>query len=159
MNTIFANNTYYVFNLLSSNSHHFSIILVAITASPSSGRKIGNAIIKCDEVQYSVGITNLTAFRATGRFTCEHEGLYIITASLMSFTPSARYYVSLNGKDISQHAIDHSNSDDDEDQIGAVTLTRQLHPNDQVWLQGIMGFQFAYFYGGDASTFTIIKIK
>ncbi|XP_071123138.1 uncharacterized protein [Mytilus edulis] len=132
---------------------------VAITAYPSSGVTLSepNTILKFNDEHCSVGITNLTAYRTTGKFTCEHEGLYIISASLMSFTGGANYHISLNGKAISQTDIDHSGGGANEDRIGAVTLTWKLNLNDQVWLES--GINSWYLYGGQASTFTIVKIK
>ncbi|CAC5389214.1 unnamed protein product [Mytilus coruscus] len=110
-------------------------IIIAITVYPSSGGKVSSTIMKFDDIQYSVDITNLSAYKTTGKFTCEHEGLYMISASVMSHTPGADYYISLNGNYISQTDIDHSSNDGElKDRIGAVTLTRKLNLNDQVWL-------------------------
>lgn len=75
----------------------------------------------------------------------------------MSFNPGAHYQISLNGNVISHTFIDHSNTDDIKDRIGAVTLARKLHRNDKVWLEAVLVPW--YFYGGDASTLTITKIK
>ncbi|OPL32816.1 hypothetical protein AM593_04754, partial [Mytilus galloprovincialis] len=103
-------------------------IEVAMTAHPSANALTSNTIMKFDDVKYSVGITNLS----TGKFTCKHEGLYLISASVKSSTNNAVYFIRLNGNDISLthiglHKEQHAHT-------GAVTVTRMLKRNDQVWL-------------------------
>ncbi|VDI10352.1 Hypothetical predicted protein [Mytilus galloprovincialis] len=127
---------------------------VAITAHPSSQGTISNTIIKFDNVKFSVGITNMSAYKTTGKFTCEQEGLYLISASVLSNTNSAHYYVILNGKSVSLTYIgSHSST---YDHTGAVTITQNLHPNDQVWLYADGSW---FLFGNLHSQFTIIKIK
>ncbi|VDI69475.1 Hypothetical predicted protein [Mytilus galloprovincialis] len=127
---------------------------VAMTAHPSTQGTISNTIMKFDDVKYSVGITNLSSFKTTGKFTCEHEGLYLISASVTSYTSGAQYYIRLNGNDISytyigQHSGGYAFT-------GAVTVTRKLNPNDQVWLYAAGSW---YLYSGIPSKLTIIKIN
>ncbi|CAG2246631.1 unnamed protein product [Mytilus edulis] len=127
---------------------------VAMTAHPSSQGTIGYAIIKFDNIKYSVGITNLSTYKTTGKFTCEHEGLYLISASVMSNTNKAYYHIRLNGNDISYtYIVEHSGS---KAFTGAVTVTTMLNPNDQVWLYAGGSW---FIYSGLWSKLTIIKIK
>ncbi|XP_063397775.1 uncharacterized protein LOC134682123 [Mytilus trossulus] len=127
---------------------------VAISAHPLTSRTITNTIMRFNEVRYSVGITNLAAFKSTGKFVCEHVGLYLISASVMSYTSGARYRINLNGNDISETRVGQHSSN--YDHTGGVTVTRKLNPNDQVWLYAIGSL---YLTGGIHSTFTIIKVK
>ncbi|XP_076071309.1 uncharacterized protein LOC143042745 isoform X5 [Mytilus galloprovincialis] len=127
---------------------------VAMTAHPSSHVIITNTIMKFEDVKYSVGITNLSTFKSTGKFTCEHEGLYVISASVMSKTTGAYYYIRLNGNDISLTYIGQFSGS--QVFTGAVTVTRKLNPNDQVWLYAAGSW---FLYGGMYSKLTIIKIK
>ncbi|XP_063413334.1 uncharacterized protein LOC134695834 isoform X2 [Mytilus trossulus] len=127
---------------------------VAMTAHPSSQGTIRNTIMKFDDVKYSIGITDLSTYKSTGKFTCEHEGLYLISASVTSYTSDANYYIRLNGNDISLTYIGvHSGS---KTFTGAVTVTRKLNPNDQVW---VFAYGSWFLYGGMWSKLTIIKIK
>ncbi|XP_076071305.1 uncharacterized protein LOC143042745 isoform X2 [Mytilus galloprovincialis] len=103
---------------------------VAMTAHPSANALTSNTIMKFDDVKYSVGITNLSTYKSTGKFTCEHEGLYLISASVKSSTNNAVYFIRRNGNDISLthiglHKEQHAHT-------GAVTVTRMLKRNDQV---------------------------
>ncbi|VDH98347.1 Hypothetical predicted protein [Mytilus galloprovincialis] len=127
---------------------------VAITAHPSSQGTLSTTIIKFDNVKFSVGISNMSAYKTTGKFTCEQEGLYMISASVLSNTNGAHYYIKLNGKDISLTYIgSHSST---YDHTGAVTVTQKLYPNDQVWLYAGGSW---YLFGALYSQLTIITIK
>lgn len=53
-----------------------------MTAHPSSPGTISNNIMKFDDVKFIVGIKNLAAYKNTGKFTCEQEGLNIISVSV-----------------------------------------------------------------------------
>lgn len=136
------------------NAFIFSIILVAMTAMSSTSGIITNTIMKFDDVRYSVGITNLSSYKTTGKFTCGHEGLYLISASVMSHTSNAHFYIYLNGHFISDTYIGQHNGS--HIHTGAVTITRELNQNDQVWLYAAETWVF---YGGFSSKLTIIKIK
>ncbi|CAG2246732.1 unnamed protein product [Mytilus edulis] len=99
---------------------------VAMTAHPLSSGSVTRTIMKFSDVQYSVGITNLAAYRTTGNFTCEQEGLYIISASVMSLSSGAQFYIYMNGNIISDTYIAQNNSNN-EKHTGAVTITRELN--------------------------------
>ncbi|CAG2246175.1 unnamed protein product [Mytilus edulis] len=126
---------------------------VAMTAHPSSGT-VSNNIIKFDYVTFSVGITNLATYKSTAKFSCDQEGLYMISASVTSQTSSAYYYIYLNGNDISCTYIGYHIGN--YHRTGAVTATRKLNPNDQVWLYA---YGSCYLNGGVFSSLTIVKIK
>lgn len=108
-----------------------------------------------DSVMFSVGITNLTSYKNTGKFTCETEGLYLISASVMSSTSDASYYIVINGGFLSITTIGHHDKDH-RAFTGTVTITKELDLNDEVWLytQGTW-----FMYGTSWSKLTIIKIK
>lgn len=59
-----------------------------MTAHPSSGGTITDTIMKFDDVRFSEGIKNLGAYKNTGKFTCENEGLYLISASISVVPPT-----------------------------------------------------------------------
>lgn len=125
-----------------------------MTAHPLTPGTVNGTIMKFEDVKYSVGITNLEAYKNTGHFTCEHEGLYLISAYVMSHTSNAKYSINLNGNRISQTCISqHVNT---YIHTGAVTITRELNINDKVWLSPSGTW---YLYSGLYSALTIIKIK
>ncbi|CAC5421380.1 COL10A [Mytilus coruscus] len=122
---------------------------VAMTAHPSKSETVKNTIMKFDDVKYSVGITNLSSYKTTGKFTFEHKGLYLISAS-----SDVRYYIKLNETIISYTYIGQHGGG--QVFAGAVTVTRKLNPNDQVWLYAPGSW---FLYSGLHSRLTIIKIK
>lgn len=133
---------------------HSFIVSIAMTSHPSRSSDIFSTILKFEDVKYSVGITNLSSYKNTEKFTCEHDGLYLISASVLSSSDDARYFISLNGNSISHTYIgDHSGQ---YYFTGAVTVSRKLNPNVQVWLETTRSWNL---YGGWFSEFTIIKIK
>ncbi|VDI10351.1 Hypothetical predicted protein [Mytilus galloprovincialis] len=70
--------------------------VVSMTANPTSAGTTRDTIMKFDDVKFSMGITNLGAYKNTGRFTCEHEGLYLISASVLSYISGASYKINGN---------------------------------------------------------------
>ncbi|CAC5361287.1 unnamed protein product [Mytilus coruscus] len=125
-----------------------------MTAHPSTTEIVTSTIMKFDDVEFSVGITNLSSYRNTGKFTCEQEGLCIISAFVMSSTTGARYYIILNGNYFSETYIGGDSGN--RHHIGAATITWNLNPKDQVWLYASGTFSLTR---GLYSKLTIIKIK
>ncbi|VDI23358.1 Hypothetical predicted protein [Mytilus galloprovincialis] len=129
---------------------------VAMTAHPSSNsNKAG--IIKFDNVAFSVGIKNLTAFKNSGKFVCEKEGLYILSVKIYSNTNGAHFYISLNGNTISYTKISfNGNHPSAMENTSTAVLTVQLRLNDSVW---VFYPRASHVAGSAWSTFTIVKIK
>lgn len=130
---------------------------VAITAQLTSSDTSAGAILKFDDVKLSVGISNHSEYKRTGKFICERNGLYMISASITSDKTGAYYTIYLNGKPMSETYIVHnSNNPSIMRYNGAVVLALQLSSNDSVWVYK-SGSSTAY--GGLWSTLTIVKIK
>lgn len=128
---------------------------MALTAQQvSSTGKAG--IINFNNVKFSIGINNLLAYTSTGKFTCENDGLYLISASIMSNANGAYYRIYLNGNVISYTMIGSNNQGTSMQHTSTVVLGRQLHANDSVWVYNAGN---NYIYAGDWSTLTIVKIK
>lgn len=132
-----------------------SMDLVAMTTQLGS-TAVKSGIIKFDNVQFSIGIKNLSGYRSTGKFICESGGLYLISASIMSNTNGADYQIYLNGYARSYTRIGYNDQGTSMQYTGTVVLALLLHPNDSVWVNN--GGDY-HIYGRDWSTFTIVKIK
>lgn len=130
----------------------FSVALTAhLTSSTST-----NGILKFDDVKFSIGINDISAYKSTGKFVCGRKGLYIISASIMSFSNSGDYYIYLNGIRISQTKAGYfSNPSSYMYQTGTVVLTQQLLPNDSVWVHNLGSNMI----GGLWATLTVVKVK
>lgn len=59
----------------------FCFFLVALFAWATD--KSGN-VIRFNNIRLSVGIANISAFKNTGKFVCEKEGLYLMAATVAS---------------------------------------------------------------------------
>lgn len=129
---------------------------MTITAHPSITSN-GPGIIKFDNVTFVVGITNQSAYRRSGKFVCEKEGLYLISASIYSETNNAHYYIKLNGDIMSKTWIGYSSSPASLLQhTGTVVLALQLRPKDSVWVYCNGKFNIQ---AGLWSSLTIVKVR
>ncbi|XP_076071317.1 uncharacterized protein LOC143042749 [Mytilus galloprovincialis] len=126
---------------------------VAISANYQGYESVSSgSVLKFDNVIFSVGINNLSTFKSTGKFVCKHNGLYMISVSIMSNTNGARFYIYLNGNSISSTYI--ANQEKGWWHTGTVVVSRQLKINDMLWVQtnGI-------FVHSTYSQLTIMKVK
>lgn len=129
-------------------------ISVAITAFYQNTKTVSSgSVLTFDDVNFSVGITNLLTFKGTGKFVCEQSGLYMISVSILSQTNGANFYIYRNGNQISTTHIAQPGKNFWH--TGTVTIAWQLELRDSVWVQtdGIK------IHGGSYSKFTIIKVK
>lgn len=132
------------------------IFPVAMTAQVSSTTTL-KGIIKFEDVMFSVGINNLPLYKSTGKFVVEKEGLYLMSAHIMSQTNDAFYYIYLNGKSISGSMIAFiSPYPNTMQHSGTIVVVRQLRPNDNVSVVYTYDFHVR---GSSMSQFNIVKIK
>lgn len=130
--------------------------LVAMTAQLKSSSPKTSGILKFDNVRFSIGISNLAAYKSTGKFVCERKGLYMISSSIMAKRNGASYYIYLNGQEMSETYISYATSNpSDIYHTGTVVFTLQLLPNDSVWIHN-PGYEMS---GALHSTLTIVKVK
>lgn len=127
---------------------------VATTAHLTSTTSTGD-ILKFDDVKLSVGISNLSEYKSTGKFICEGKGLYMISSSIRSNTNGAEYYIYLNIKQISLTKIGQNYPSSTTYHTGTVVLALQLLPSDSVWVQN-PGYSIQ---GGLWCTLTIVKVN
>lgn len=128
---------------------------VAMTAHMSSSTS-SVGILKFDDVQFSVGIRHLSAYKNTGTFVCEKKGLYLISSSILSTTNSAGYYIRMNGKLISSTKIWYNSNSPRMQLTGSIVIALQLLPNDSVSIYNPANYAIS---GGQWSTLTIMKVK
>jgi hypothetical protein len=97
------------------------------------------------------GINNISLLNSTGKFSCEEEGLYQISVSIVSKTVHSRYNIFKNNRLISWTYV----SDDDYIDTGTTVAAVELKVNDTLW---VMANTDIIDYLG-WSCVTIIKIK
>lgn len=126
-----------------------------MTAHPSTSMlKAGT--IKFDDVLFSVGINNLSAYKNTGKFICEKSGLYLISTSIYSMDNNAQYKIYLNDIEISYTRIGYNSNNPTMVHTGSVVVVLNLRLNDSLWVYNFGNF---HVQGGKWSTLTIAKIK
>ncbi|CAC5407927.1 unnamed protein product [Mytilus coruscus] len=123
-----------------------------ITSEPGS-----QGIMKFDNVIFSVGYNNLSAYKSTGKFICERSGLYLISASIVAEANNGYYSVYLNNNVITYKYISYNNNNPSSTRnTGTIVLALQLHPNDSVWVKNTGSTRISI---GNWSTLTIVKVK
>lgn len=112
--------------------------------------KSGN-IIRFNNIQLSVGIANISAFKNTGKFFCEKEGLYLMAATVASNEYSNFCINQGNTRvsctEIGQHSGNAWHS-------GTSVATLNLHVNDSISIVTSRSIESAPW-----TQFTLIKIR
>ena len=70
-------------------------MLLTACATVSRNYSTGETII-FDKITESVGMSNKTGFVNTGKFTCEHPGLYVAMFTMFEITDNDLYFIYKN---------------------------------------------------------------
>lgn len=131
-------------------------ISVSMTACVKAQGRIqwsSSKAVKFDTIQLQYGVNNLSKFISDGKFIAEMEGLYIVSAWIMSATSGAEFGIYHNTKLITRTYI----NDSINNWISASGIaTIELQTNDTVWI-GTLSSMIIYNVG--RSCFTIVKVK
>lgn len=149
-------NNYTYVQLFDKSTHFLSFFLsltVAITACQrNNANGHSNYIVKFDIVKVSLGIRDLSSFRTSGKFKCEHDGVYLVSVSLTAYNTLIDYLLKVNGNEYTRVYEDNNKV---SYQRGATTMILNLHANDMVWIE----LNQAMYVDGLASCISIILIK
>ncbi|CAG2221557.1 unnamed protein product [Mytilus edulis] len=130
--------------------------LVFMTAHTTSGTS-SPGILKFDNVKFSVGMSNLSSYKSTGKYICEKAGLYLISASIRTNTNNGYFDMYLNGNKISSTVISYNHNNPTYMYFtGTVVQAIQLRANDSMW---VYSPNSAMVQSGLWSTLTILKVK
>lgn len=137
---------------------HVSFVSVAMTAcvSSSGGSKPSGSIVKFDEVKTSVGVNNISSFRTSGKFNCEIDGLYLISAFIDTNSNYGYYHVYKNGITIGTTVFNYISSSDSIENTGTAVVTVELDIGDTVRIQTGRSMNVV---SGLRSCFTIAKLN
>lgn len=113
----------------------------------------GNKVVKFDTIQLHYGVNNLSRFKSEGKFIAEIEGLYTVSAWILSASSGAEFGIYHNDRLITRIYI---NEISNELQSASGMATIELQINDTVW---IGTFQYMSIYSTYRSCFTIVKVK
>lgn len=128
-------------------------ISVSITACANRGQNgHGGYIVKFQDIRTSVGITDKSLFISTGKFLCEQDGIYLLSATLEAYNTFINFDIYINDR---EYVRVYESNADIPNQRGDVTVTFDLLKGDAVWIQlgGHMLVNSVF------SCLTVVKIK
>ncbi|CAG2193055.1 unnamed protein product [Mytilus edulis] len=73
---------------------------VVVTGCTSGGGTVPAGPLKFPDIKTSVGVSNLSSFQSTGKFTCQVPGYYHIVTTIMSTNNNARIDIMKNSNSI-----------------------------------------------------------
>ncbi|CAC5424425.1 C1QL [Mytilus coruscus] len=132
------------------------------------------SFIKFSDVLFNIGISNISTFKSTGKFTCKAPGFYQISVTIIS-NNSVRFGIYMNGHQVSKAYLDSSTATESGTTVAVVVLQMNdeayisnttnyesgigvaavaLEVNDEVWVQSEDGTLNVNSY---ASCITLMK--
>lgn len=131
---------------------------MALTACLSErGSKPSGFVLKFDDISTQTGINNISSFRSTGKFTCESEGLYLISSWVESGTSFARFGVYRNNFLLANAYITYTDRGSVVIGTGTAVIAVELQVGDLVYVKTKTNM-IPYISSKD-SCLTIAKLK
>lgn len=93
----------------------------------------------------------MSTFKSSGKFTCEVEGLYQISVTILSHTGDKRFGIYMNNHLVSKAYISSTSNSESGTAVAVVVLKR----NDKVSVQSLEDNLYVNNY---ASCITIVKL-
>lgn len=122
-----------------------------------SGAKPRGFVLKFDDISTQTGINNLSSFRNTGKFTCESEGLYLISSWVESNTDYARFGVYRNNFLLANAYITYTDSGSVVVGTGTAVIAVELQVGDLVYVK--TEYNMLPYINSKDSCLTIAKLK
>lgn len=122
----------------------------------SSSTLSGRSVVKFDDIRTNIGISNVSSFRNSGKFTSESEGLYLVFSWIVSDVNDAQFAIYCNGNSLARVYVTF-NGDTGNANVGTTraVVAVELKAGDIVWVQTKIGI----FVGNQGSCLTIAKLK
>lgn len=126
---------------------------VALTSCVSTGKTFNaGTLIKFDDVRTSIGIKNVSAFKTSGKFSCEVDGLYHISVNIACHTNPAHYSIFKNNNKII--TIYDANAGNPQTSTGVVVV--KMNVGDTI---SVVPDRNMYAYSSHWSCITIVMIQ
>ncbi|CAC5396678.1 unnamed protein product [Mytilus coruscus] len=87
------------------------------------------------DIKTSVGVSNLSSFQSTGKFTCQVPGYYHIVLTIMSSYNNARIDIMKNSNTIHWQYVTSYVKDNIYWNPGTASVALELKTNDTVWIK------------------------
>lgn len=100
-------------------------------AYPSfNGNTYINGVVKFNDIEFSVGVNDISAFKISGIFICEKRGVYLVFVSTASSIAEKNIRVVLNGNHISYTLVSNGHWI-----TGTTAISIQLRIKDKLWIE------------------------
>ncbi|XP_052087820.1 uncharacterized protein LOC127724847 [Mytilus californianus] len=124
---------------------------VALTACHTGSTVLGGKVVQFPNIKANIGISDLSAYKTTGKFICTIAGLYHVSAVMMTHTNNQYYYIYKNNDDM----IDtYYGKVDGSYQTRTRVFVTMLDVGDEITVR-TAGSQYIYQH----SCFTIVKLN
>jgi hypothetical protein len=115
------------------------------------------AAIPFTNIKTAYGVRDVVNFKTTGKFVCEKQGLYLISAQIMSTTKGAEFGIIQNGQELALvQIVPFHDSDTHNYHTGTGLAVAHLNQNDQIWIE-VRHYDMHIF--GQESCLNIIKVR
>lgn len=129
---------------------------VAMTACNTHAPTLpSGSVVKFNNIRKHIGISSVSSFQNSGKFTCENEGLYLVSAWIVSNTDESQFAMYYNGDSLASAYVMYDGAS--ETNVGTATaiVSVELKVGDTVWVQT----ETKMFVGAEGTCFTIAKLK
>ncbi|XP_076111176.1 uncharacterized protein LOC143079621 isoform X1 [Mytilus galloprovincialis] len=106
---------------------------VVVTGCYVGGGYLPAGPLKFPDIKTSVGVSNLSSFQSTGKFTCQVPGYYHIVTTMMSVDSNERIDIMKNSNSIHWQYVTGNTQGSWTPGTAAVAL--ELKTNDTVWIK------------------------
>lgn len=113
-------------------------------------------VLKFDDIRTQTGIISISSFKSSGKFTCQKEGLYLISSWVFSDTNFATFGVYRSSKKLAQGYITFDSDDNTSAGTGTAVISVELQVADTVYVKTENDMRA---FDGMRSCLTIVKLK
>ncbi|VDI54160.1 Hypothetical predicted protein [Mytilus galloprovincialis] len=130
-----------------------NIQTVVVTGCYGVGDIVPAGSLKFPDIKTSIGVSDLSLFKSTGKFTCQVPGYYYIAVTIMSLHSNLKIEIMRNSTAIHWQYVTTYYKDRSYWRSGAAVVALKLKYNDNVWIKQVSP---KYIY---QSCLTIFKIN
>lgn len=112
-------------------------------------------VLKFDDIRTQTGIINISSFKSSGKFTCQKEGLYLISSWVVSDTDYATFGVYRSSNKLAQVYITFDSRDSSAG-TGTAVVSVELQVADTVYVKTENDMRT---FSDMRSCLTIVKLK
>ncbi|VDI41045.1 Hypothetical predicted protein, partial [Mytilus galloprovincialis] len=111
-------------------------VRVAMTACINSSPTLSSgSVVRFNNIRKNIGISSISSFQNSGKFTCEYEGLYLVSSWILSNTDESQFAIYYNGQSLASAYVMYDAAP--EINVGTATaiVSVELKVGDTVWVQ------------------------